>query len=183
MPSPVGHVLGGFATVYACDILQRRRTPDRLLLTCGALAALPDIDLAVRRYHRMATHSVTAAAVVFIVAAVVTGRVTRWRTASLCGLAYASHLLLDWLGADHYPPLGLQILWPFSHRWFISGLDVFRETARRNLFSWTTTMQNARTVLQEIAILLPIVMVLWLIRVKAAPRLATEVACRDHAAE
>jgi len=207
MPSPVGHVLGGLAAVFTTDIATHRRTPDRLLLTCAALAAVPDIDLVVRQYHRMATHSVAAVAVVFIVAAAVTGRVTRasgasvrqaprgvegfssreavgrWRTASLCALAYASHLLLDWLGADHHAPRGIDALWPFSDRWFISGLGLFRETARLHLFSWETTLQNTQTVLQEIAILLPIAAGLWLVREKAAPRLAPEIARRDHAAK
>lgn len=183
MPSPVGHVLGGLATAFTADIASRRRTSDRLLLTCGALAAIPDIDLLVRRYHRTATHSVTAVATVFIITAVVTGRVTRWRTAALCALAYGSHLLLDWLGADHHPPPGIQALWPFSPRWFISGAGLFRETSRLHLFTWATTLQNARTVLQEIVILLPIVAALWLVREKAAPRFAPEVTGSHHAAK
>jgi membrane-bound metal-dependent hydrolase YbcI (DUF457 family) len=183
MPSPVGHVLGGLATVFTSDIVQRQQTSERLLVICASLAAIPDVDLIVRQYHRTATHSVTAVALTFIVAAAVTGRVTRWRTAALCALAYASHLLLDWLGADTHPPLGIEALWPFSNRWFISGADLFRETSRLQLFTWATTMENARTVLQEIAILLPIVMVLWLVREKAAPRFAPEVARSHHTAK
>ncbi len=172
MPSPVGHVLGGLAAAFSIDIVSRQRSSDRLILACGALAAVPDIDLLVRRYHRTATHSVTAVAAVFIITAVVTGRVTRWRTATLCALAYGSHLLLDWLGADHHLPLGIEALWPFSGRWFISGLNVFRETSRLHLFTWATTLQNARTVLQEIVVLLPLAAALWLVREKSAPRLA-----------
>jgi membrane-bound metal-dependent hydrolase YbcI (DUF457 family) len=183
MPSPVGHVLGGLATVFTTDIVQRQRTGERLLLVCGALAAIPDVDLVVRQYHRTATHSVTFVALTFIVAAAVTGKVTRWRTAALCALAYTSHLLLDWLGADTHPPLGIEAFWPFSDRWFISGADLFRETSRLQLFTWATTMQNAQTVLQEIAILLPIVTVLWLVREKAASRFAPEVARSNHPAK
>jgi hypothetical protein len=44
-------------------------------------------------------------------------------------------------------------------------------------------MANALSVAQEIAILLPIVVVLWLVRIKTAPRLATELARSHHAAE
>jgi len=182
MPSPVGHVLGGLATVFAYDAATRRRTSDRLVLTCAALAALPDIDLLAYRYHRTVTHSVTAVAAVFIIAAVVTGQVNRWRTAAICALAWASHLLLDWLGADRSPPLGLEVLWPFDRRWFISGLDVFRETSRIHLFTWATTLHNLRTVFQEIAIMLPIAGLLWLVRIKATPRLAAEISRRHHMA-
>jgi membrane-bound metal-dependent hydrolase YbcI (DUF457 family) len=192
MPSPIGHVLGGIATTLALDASASRRSGAGLFTTCAALAAAPDLDLFVRRYHRTATHSVTAVALTFIIAAALTGKVTcvrdagasaepgrerrsgaprrqarwreRWYTATACALAYASHLLLDWLGADTHRPFGLEAFWPFSHRWFISGLDVFRETSRLDLFSWHTTLQNAITGLQEVAILLPIIGVLWMVR-------------------
>ena len=104
----------------------------------------------------------------------------RWRIALLCALAYASHLLLDWLGADRFPPRGLQILWPVSHRWLISDWDIFRQTARQHFLTAPIIWQNTIAVAQEIAILLPIVCVLWLIRVKTAPRFSPELAGRHH---
>ena len=57
------------------------------------------------------------------------------RVAAMCAAAYGSHLLLDWLGADRYPPLGLQMLWPISKAWYISGVDLFRQTARQRIFT------------------------------------------------
>src|SRR5579884_2398360 len=131
MPSPIGHGLAGVAVVYAADFVDGRRSSPRLVALCAGLAMLPDADLLVAGAHRTATHSLTATAVIFIVAAAVTGQVTRWRTATLCAVAQASHLLLDWLGADNFAPRGIQLLWPWSDRWFISNLDVFRQTARR----------------------------------------------------
>jgi membrane-bound metal-dependent hydrolase YbcI (DUF457 family) len=180
MPSPIGHALAGAATVFATDAATRRRSSDRIVLAAAALAALPDIDLLDYRHHRTVTHSVTAVAAVFIITAALTGKVTRWRTAAIFALAWASHLVLDWLAQDHFPPFGIQAFWPFSRRWFISGLGLFRETARLHLFSRATILFNLRTGLQEIAILLPIVAALWLVRVKAAPRFATEVSRRHH---
>ncbi len=140
----------------------------------------PDLDLLVPGTHRTATHSIAAACVTFIIAALVTGQVLRWRTSVICGLAYATHLLLDWLGADNFPPRGIQLLWPWSHRWFISDLDVFRQTARRHFLTAPIIHQNLVAVAQELAILVPIVWLLWLVRVKTVPRLASEVAGRDH---
>jgi inner membrane protein len=216
MPSPIGHALAGVAVVYAADAIDGRRSSPKALAMCAALAMLPDADLLLPGTHRTATHSVTAACVTFIVAAAVTGRVTRlrasrfgaqargvvsrvgaqargvasrvgaqarWRTAVLAGAAYASHLLLDWLGADNFPPRGIQLLWPWSDRWFISDLDVFLQTARQYFFTWPIVQQNVVAVAQEIAILLPIVAALWLVRVKTAPRLASELAGRDHPPE
>jgi inner membrane protein len=160
MPSPIGHAIAGVAVAWAGD---RRLAP-----VCAGLAALPDADLLLPGFHRTYTHSVTAVLVVTIVAAAVTGKVTRWRTALVCGAAYASHLLLDWLGADSHPPFGIQLLWPFSDRWFISGWDVFRETARQHFFEPAIVHQNALAVAQELTILLPLAALVWLVRVKPA---------------
>lgn len=183
-------MLAGVATALAADI-PRRQDPDsdrrliRSAVLCGTLAAAPDLDLliALPRVHRTATHSLTAVALTFIIAATVTGKVTRWRTATLCALAWASHLLLDWLATDWTPPRGIQLLWPFSREWFISGADIFRQTALRNFFAPAVVAANIATVAQEIAILLPIVALLWLVRIKTAPRFAPELSRRYHPAE
>jgi inner membrane protein len=175
MPSPIGHALAGVAVAWA----GQRSTPtaDRrvetspwrtgslkltpTIVVCAILAALPDIDLVLPGFHRTYTHSVTAVLVVIIVAAAMTGKVRRWRTALICGAAYASHLLLDWLGADDFPPFGIQLFWPFSGRWYISGWDVFRQTARRHFFTLPIIRQNFLAVAQELAILLPILGLVW----------------------
>src|SRR5207249_3082432 len=175
MPSPIGHALAGVAVAWAGQ--RRTPTPDRRAETypwrtrslnlaptavvCAILAALPDIDLTLPGFHRTYTHSVAAVLVVTIVAAAMTGKVTRWRSALICGAAYASHLLLDWLGADDFPPFGIQLFWPFSKRWFISGWDVFRQTARQHFFTLPIIWQNYLAVAQELAILLPILGLVW----------------------
>ena len=187
MPSPIGHVLAGAAVVYAGDAIDRRRSPFGLVATCAMLGAIADLDLLLPRYHRSFTHSLTAVALIFIVAAAVTGEVRvryhlgRWRIALLCACAYATHLLLDWLGADTLPPYGLQLFWPFIKRFFVSGLNLFAETERRHLFSGPTLVQNLWAAAQEVAILAPITGALWLVRVKALARLPAEVPRGDHA--
>jgi hypothetical protein len=103
--------------------------------------------------------------------------------ALMCAAAYATHLLLDWLGVDNYPPRGLQALWPFSDAWFISNLDLFRQTARRQLATAAVIRLNLLAIGQEAAILLPILAALWLVRVKALAGLPTELAPSDHAAK
>jgi inner membrane protein len=196
VPSPIGHVLAGAAVVYAGDAIDRRRSPISLVATCALLGAVADLDLLLPRYHRSFTHSLTAVAFIFIVAAAVTGEVTRlrasrlgghgggqarWRVALICACAYASHLLLDWLGSDTLPPYGLQVYWPFINRFFVSGLNLFAETERRHLFSGPTLVQNLWAAAQEVAILAPITGALWLVRVKALARLPAEVPRGDHA--
>jgi len=192
MPSPIGHALAGVVVVYSADLVTHHCSSPRFVALCAGLAALPDADLLIPGTHRTFTHSITAACVTFIVAAVVTGQVTRlhasrfgvesppeakrfgaasrhrakdgWWTASVAALAYASHLLLDWLGADQYAPYGLQLLWPWSDRWFISNLDIFRQTARLRFLTPPIMWQNTLAVAQELAILVPIVALLWILR-------------------
>jgi membrane-bound metal-dependent hydrolase YbcI (DUF457 family) len=163
MPSPIGHAIAGATIAHGL-------VPNRagVMLTCMALAAAPDLDLLVPHGHRMATHSVAAVALIFIVAIGVTGKVTSIarvrRVAFACMLAYASHLLLDWMAADPNSPRGLQILWPFTDAWYISSWDLFRGTARERLFTAASIRTNVLAVGQEIAILGPIAWVVFRLR-------------------
>jgi hypothetical protein len=213
MPSPFGHSLAGLAVAWAADLLPGdrawraapataswyRRAGNGLTLACAVLAMTPDLDLAFTR-HRTYTHSIGAVVIVGLFAAFAplalppsraalrrTSRrakaVHAARISLMCAAAYASHLLLDWLGADLYPPPGLQVLWPFDSGWYISGLDWFRQTRREQLFTWRVIAQNLLAIAQEMAILVPIAAALWLVRVKALAGLAPQQARRDHAAQ
>jgi membrane-bound metal-dependent hydrolase YbcI (DUF457 family) len=167
MPSPIGHVLAGVAIAGSAPAAVVRRPMTRLVLLCAALAALPDIDLLYQPLHRTATHSVTAVALVIIVAAAVTGWVTRrngWPLGLVCGAAWASHLLLDWLGTDVNTPRGIQLLWPFDDRWFISNVDLFLPTERRDPWSAATILKNARAAAQELALMGSVALAVWFAR-------------------
>ena len=198
MPSPIGHALAGIVVAWTADLDPgaRNRRPvsgteswylragGGLTLTCAALAAAPDLDLALT-VHRTVTHSVAAVLAVGLCAAAISARLGRpiARTALTCAAAYGSHLLLDWLGVDRYPPIGIQALWPINHEWYISGLDIFRQTARHRIFTRPVMLVNAKAVAQEIAILAPIAVALWLVRVKALARFAPEMARSHHPPE
>jgi membrane-bound metal-dependent hydrolase YbcI (DUF457 family) len=141
-----------------------------VIVGCAVAALSPDLDLLIPQAHRTVTHSIGAVAVVIIFAIVVTGRVTSHRTVDAGGrqravlaivAAFASHLFLDWLAADPTAPRGLQLLWPINSRWYISGLDLFRGTARRNVFTWQSMWINATAITQEIALLGPIAWVVF----------------------
>jgi inner membrane protein len=208
MPSPLGHALAGLAAAWGSDLVPGRRTSRTaptnasffsraggwLTVGCVGLAVLPDLDLA-SQSHRSFSHSIGAVIVVTIVAGAVTGWVTRRtshrtsseltiaRVAAMCGLAYASHLLLDWLAVDTRSPFGLQALWPFSEEYYLSGANLFPRTERRALLSTSTFHTNLIAFVWELAIMLPIIVLLWRVRVKALAGLAPEVSGRDHAAE
>ncbi len=198
MPSPIGHALAGLAAVWIADLVPGdrdwrtappsaswyKRAGNGLTLACAVLSASPDLDLLVAR-HRTVTHSVAAVAFVAIFAAAMAARAGRpvARVAAMCAAAYATHLLLDWLAADAFPPRGIQWLWPLSHKWYISDTDWFRQTERRELFTAPSIIKNLQAIVQEIAILVPTLAAVWLVRVKALSGLSSEVARRDHAAQ
>jgi hypothetical protein len=90
-----------------------------------------------------------------------------WWVAVVLGAAWASHLLCDWLGVDRSPPYGIQMLWPASHQWFYSAVDLFPATERRRFFSAASIATNARAVAQEFAVFAPVLGSLWWVRRKA----------------
>ena len=169
MPSPLGHSLAGAIVGFSATHFIRRTRPglavsNGLVLACIAVAVLPDIDLLYVEIHRTVTHSFTAAVMITIVAAAVTRQVTGridWAIAAACGAALLSHMLCDWLAHDRNPPEGIQALWPFSDRWFISDWEVFRGTERRRLFSWATTRHNMITGARELLLLGPPAYLAW----------------------
>ena len=88
---------------------------------------MPDVDFLFNA-HRGATHSVTAAALVSLVAALVVRSRPRVWVAS--GAAYGSHVLLDWLGIDTVAPFGLTALWPFDPGYYQLGSPLFYPVCR-----------------------------------------------------
>ena len=166
MPSPIGHVLAGLALGLALGPnTASPRVARRLALglpagawIAAAVAASPDLDLLIPNFHRSGTHSLAATALVMIIAAGVTGKVTgrvQWRWVLLAGAAHASHILLDWLGKDRYPPAGIAVFWPFSHRFLVSGWDIFPPTERRLWIPGAFGI-DLRAALTEVAILGPV---------------------------
>lgn len=154
MPSPVGHVLGGLAAGWLVEAPQR----DRRWLVYGAAGALPDLDLIVGS-HRGPTHSLIAAVVVGLAVAAFASRACAsapWRLGATAGAAWASHVLLDWLGSDTSAPIGVMALWPFSRAYFESGLHLFMAVSRRY---WLPEFfgHNVRALARELAVLLPVV--------------------------
>jgi membrane-bound metal-dependent hydrolase YbcI (DUF457 family) len=196
MASPIGHALAGLAVAWGADFRAANRSTPRtgtaLTLTCVALAAAPDLDLLVTGFHRTATHSLLSVVLVALVAALIAARASRThprssrhvvRVAILCALAWASHIGVDWISADSSNPQGMQILWPFADTWFISGWDVFPGTERRSPLSGASLRLNALALVTELVLMVPILLGLWLVRVKAPVGLSSELACSNHPPE
>jgi hypothetical protein len=149
MPSPIGHGLGGLAAGWSAA--PRRDRWVALLL--AAVAVAPDLDLLVGT-HRAASHSVGAAAIAGAVTWAVARR-DRWRWSAAVTLAWASHILLDWLGNDARPPIGIMALWPFTDAYYKASVEIFPGVSRRYWESrfWSANLHAA---LVELAVLGPI---------------------------
>lgn len=119
----------------------------------------------------MMTHSLTAVVVVTAAAWLIARRTDR-RTAPsvmaiVCGLAFSSHLAMDWIGGDTKQPAGIQLLWPFSDAWFISSWGVFGATSLGRFFWPETMLSNALTILRELLIVGPLAYAAWVMKQRA----------------
>lgn len=87
-----------------------------------------------------------------------TGGRLRWALAA--GLAYGSHVVLDWLGSDATPPIGVMALWPFTDRFYQSDLHwfgaIWRESWRPGFLA-----HNLLAVGRELVLLGPLVVGAW----------------------
>ena len=171
MPSPLGHALGGLAAGCALRPFTEADARTGILRRYGPwfalLGMLPDVDL-LFSVHRGPTHSLGAALIVGLAALALTRR-RRLAVAAAC--AYASHVLLDWLGADTSVPVGVMALWPLGREHYQSSVEVFDSVWRRNETPdfW---IHNVKAVAKELAILLPLVFVAWRFAVRQ-PRVRT----------
>ena len=164
MPSPVAHALAGIAAGWMIapppQGASRARVAGRA--AAFALAALvPDLDLLAGE-HRGPTHGLGAAvlvgALVWVVQSAGSARRDGVRLPCAMAVAYASHTLLDWLGSDSSPPIGVMALWPLSCEYYESTLHVFMAISRRYWLPefWT---YNLRALARELLILGPLVVI------------------------
>ena len=170
MPSPIGHALAGLATGW---LIRGNRFNDRngrreALLFAG-LGTLADFDL-LFGMHSGPTHGIGAAvlagAFAWLPSMATTAR-ARMVLVVACVLAYASHTVLDWLGSDTSPPIGIMALWPFSREYYESSLHVFMAVSRRIWQPERFWMQNLIALARELLILVPpLVVIGWLRRAR-----------------
>ncbi len=164
MPSPVGHALGGLIAGW---LIAGRGAPAAVsrisnitwrAALFGGLALAPDLDLLFGT-HSTYTHSVGAVLIVGLATLLVTGG-RRPLLALACAAAWGSHLVLDWLGADSTPPLGIMALWPFTNDFYLSPIPVFNAISRRY---WLPDFyrHNTVAVLRELVLLVPLAWLAW----------------------
>ena len=119
----------------------------------AAMAIAPDLDLLVGA-HREISHSLGAAVAAGAVTFLVARRERLW-WAGAVAVAWASHVLLDWLSNDTRPPIGVMALWPFTHEYYKAAIEVFPPVSRKY---WESRFwrYNAHALVVELLVLLPI---------------------------
>ena len=160
MPSPIGHALGGIAAGWFIQPAGERGASGRqrgLTLGFAALGMAADLDLLLG-VHRGPSHSIGATLVIGLVAwAALRHRRFAGRLAAAIAAAYGSHVVLDWLGADSSPPLGLLALWPVSDAFYQAPWPVFPAISRRIHQPHLFWVPNIRALALELLILVPAV--------------------------
>ena len=169
MPGPIGHALAGMAA--GCAVAGPRTAlawPGRRRLALFALLGmLPDVDL-LFGLHSMYTHSLGAAVLVGAAAALAGGRVDL-RLGAAAAAACGSHVLLDWLGADDAAPYGIMALWPLSDAYLLSDRRWFPAVCREYAEA-SCWLRNARGLVRELALLLPVTAAVLLAAARAYRR-------------
>ena len=127
----------------------------------GAIGALPDVDLLFGA-HSTYTHSIGAATLLGVLAGGLAHR-NRVRMGLAVAVAYATHIVLDWLGQDSRAPIGIMALWPFTDRFYESDLHWFGAISRHYWLPgfWA---HNLKAIAWEMVALGPITIAAWWIR-------------------
>jgi len=169
MPSPIGHEIAGIAVYDAAGGLLGIGRKTRVLVLCLVLAVLPDFDFIPGlltgepdRYHHGLSHSIFVAALVSLVFATLFFSEERFKVFTVFFLVVTiGHLVLDMFSADNSRPYGLELFWPFSDGYYISGRTVFMDIRRSNknsefIVSLLSNGHNYRAAMREAAILLSV---------------------------
>ena len=167
MPTPRAHGLVGL-TVHVLASRDEVELRDRWRVGVTVAAALaPDLDLAFklvdgRNHHNYEFHSIgfgLLAAVLGALASRLLGRPRPLALGGAVGLAWLSHLVLDYLNVDTSPPIGLMALWPFSDAFFKSPVPLFMDIGRT--LTWRTVRHDAVAGAWECLVLVPLLLGAW----------------------
>lgn len=173
MATPIAHTMAGIMVFYCFTIRAGRNA--LLFFMLLFVAVLPDIDFLFgflvgnpNKYHHYFTHSILfVVAMGILFAILMSGRsLIKWRYLScLFAGSGLTHLLLDFITKDQRAPFGIPLLWPFSERYFISPVqilsDVYRSSESAIFFQSMLNWHNFYTVILEIALLLPLIVLIY----------------------
>src|SRR5918996_1228730 len=165
MPSPIGHSLMGYIIHRATARPSSPHNWSAIALYLFAANA-PDLDFIPglfvgqpSRFHHGPSHSIGFAILFAAIASVCFRRKTHAFVMAFS--LYLSHVLLDYLIQDPSPPHGVPLFWPFSYEYYMAPFAFFRRFdyashSVESLLSPMLTLHNLLTVLLEVVLLLPL---------------------------
>jgi hypothetical protein len=86
---------------------------------------------------------------------------------ALAAAGWLSHLVLDYLGKDTHPPIGIPAFWPLSGGYYKCPIPLFMDIGRT--LTWEAVVHNSLALAWEVALLGPAVLLLWRLRT-SSPR-------------
>lgn len=171
MPTTIGHSLAG-VLVSEAKIFMPSQSIFKTLAFSIILANLADADFLPgllsgnpNKFHHGVTHSVGAS---FIVGFLFAGYFFYCQRRFLAPfmfatVGYSSHVVFDFFTVDTSMPHGIPMFWPISSEYFISPIaaffDVRRSASTGTFFQSLFVAHNGWTVLREIIILVPMVLI------------------------
>mgnify|MGYP000535911898 CR=1 FL=1 len=169
MPSPIAHTLAAYAALVIArpSILADRQSNSIAVGTAFVCGALADADFAmtVLTHNRVWGHHYFSHSIPFVLfftaicylALRLLRKTPVWEYAWLAGLAYATHLLLDYFTEDGSRPYGIPLLWPFTGHHFMAPVNIFYSIHRGDLQA-IFGPHNLKAIIVEIVVLSPIVL-------------------------
>ena len=180
MPSPLGHAIAGItAGLAVAPAPHDRPSWVRSIVLFAVAGTAADLDL-LAGAHSGPTHGLGAAVLagvatfLFLAARSKHARASAAQFALAVTAAYATHTLLDWLGTDTSPPIGIMGLWPFTHQYYESDLHLFAAVSRRYWLMPEFVYGNLRTIWRELLILVPPLLATTILRVRTSYRSKTQ---------
>lgn len=166
MPTPIGHSLCGM-TIYLMlhdGAITKNDFP--AILGYIVLANLPDIDFApiliygfkaVKMFHQAYTHNLGFCfGSALLIALIVSWRLDRpfLKLFGIFFLLIYSHVILDSMGYDTNPPLGVQLFYPFTSSHFMFPISLFIGAAKSN-YKELFSLWNFYGAVLEVVLFLP----------------------------
>lgn len=165
MPTPLGHGLMGLA-LASCVVSPHRFSTNRPLVAVAVFSAVAaDLDFLPGllvgepgRFHHGLSHSLGAA----LLYGLLVGFLIRFpalgsyaRRATIMGLLYLSHPLLDLVAVDTSFPFGEPFLWPLSGTYLLSPVTIFSDVHHGNRWADFVNWHNLSALGLEALLLAP----------------------------
>jgi len=174
MPSPLAHGFAGYAILMLAEprMASNLRSNLKAMGTGIFFGGLADADFFVAYFtknpvlqHHYFSHSIPFALLIGLIAYPIVKWVLRinrpFRMSLILTAIYGSHLLLDYFTHDGSEPIGIPLLWPFTHQHFKAPLEIFMSIHRgsmEHLFG----PHNTEAIIREFFITAPLALAAYL---------------------